>query len=82
MITVKIIKDGYGHKPGQVLTLNEFDAGKLMAFGYAVNHVVPKAEPVIETQMVAPPEIRVVPVIEKPVDAAGFFKRSYRRKRK
>ena len=82
MITVKIIKEGYGHKPGQVLILNEFDAGRMMAFGYAVNHVVPRAEPVIETQMVAPPEIRVVPVVEKPVDASGFFKRSYRRKKK
>ncbi len=82
MITVKIIKDGYGHKPGQVLTMNEFDAGHLMAFGYAVNHVAPKAEPVIETQMMAPPEIRVEPVVEKPLDGTGFFKRSYRKKRK
>ena len=82
MITVKIIKDGFGHKPGQVLSLNEFEAGKLMAFGFAVNYVVPKVEPVIETQMVAPPEIRVDPVVEKPVDAGGYFKRAYRRKRK
>ncbi len=81
MITVKIIADGYGHKPGQVLTMNEFDAGHLMAFGYAVNHVAPKAEPAVETQMVAPPETRIEPVIEKPVEAAGYFKRAYRRKR-
>jgi len=82
MITVKIIKDGFGHKPGQVLTLNEFDAGRLMAFGYAENYVAPKVEPVIETQMVAPPEIRIDPVLEKPIDAVGYFKRTYRRKRK
>jgi hypothetical protein len=82
MITVKIIKEGYGHKPGQVLSLNEFDAGRLMAFGYAENHVAPKVGPVIETQMVAPPEIRIEPIIEKPVDAGGYFKRAYRRKKK
>jgi hypothetical protein len=77
-ISVKIVKEGYGHKPGQMLKLTEFDAGHLMAFGYAV----PYFEPKVETQMVEPPETRVEPVIEKPVDVAGYFKRSYRRKHK
>ena len=72
-ITVKVIKAGYGHKPGQVLTLNEFDAGHLMGFGFAVPYVEPK----VETQMVAPNEIRVLP-IETPVK---FFKRRGRRKK-
>ena len=58
MITVKIVKDGYGHKPGQVLTLTEFDAGHLMAFGYAVNYEPPKPGLKVETQMVAAPEVR------------------------
>ena len=72
-ITVRVIKAGYGHKPGQVLTLNEFDAGHLMGFGFAVPYVEKNVECAVEKQ----PEIRVTP-IEKPVT---FLKRRGRPKK-
>ena len=84
MITVKVIKEGYGHKPGHVLKLTEFEAGHLTAFGYAVPYVEQK----IETQMVSAPEKRIEPekakIIEpaKPAETVGYFKRAYRRKLK
>lgn len=77
MITVKVVKEGYGRKPGQVLTLSEFDAGLLLAFGYAVNYEAPKPDLKVETQMVSQPEIRVE-AIEQPV---SFFKRRGRPKK-
>ena len=84
MLTVKIVKEGYGHKPGQVLTLTEFDAGHLMAFGYAVNYEPPKPELKVETQMVAVPEVRafvhqreepVKIIVEPERKGRGLFKR-------
>ena len=81
-IKVKIIKDGYGHKPGQILELTEFEAGHLMGFKYAVPYI----EPVIETRPVVQPEVRIfippVPVAKpeqivvaakEPDKAVGFF---------
>jgi len=93
MITVKVVKDGYGHKPGQVMTLSEFDAGHLMSFGYAVNYEPPKPELKIETQMVAPPEVRVNAFIDKRPDPVklvvepepkplGIFRRGRQRNKK
>lgn len=73
-------------KAGDIISgLSEFEVGRNLAEGNIVAHnepIVPRVGHVIETQIVAPPEIRVVPVVEKPVDASGFFKRSYRRKKK
>lgn len=75
-ITVKIVKAGYGHLPGQVLTLNEFEAGHLIAFGYGVTFH-DKAES-IETQTVKPPETQsgFTPV-EKPI---SFLRKGRRKK--
>ena len=84
-ITVKVIKAGYGHKPGQVLTLNEFDAGHLMGFGFAVPFVEGK-----EIMAVSPPETRnehshepIEDVLNKEEEKAApiFFKRRGRRKK-
>ena len=83
-ITLRIIKNGYGYKTGQVITAkDDFESGHLMGFGFAEPYSVPVVEKKIETQMVTPPETRVEPAVEKPSDAAGYFsKRVYRRKRK
>jgi hypothetical protein len=71
-IKVEIVKKGYGHSIGQVLTLNEFDAGHLMAFGFAVPYVAKK----YESQIVSPPETRIAPAIEeKPVDIIPAIKK-------
>ena len=89
-ITVKVIKEGYGHKPGQVLTLTEFDAGHLMAFGYAVPFVAQK----VEAQIVVQPETRHIEVssivagkrelveIEETKKPPAFFRRRGGRKPK
>lgn len=74
-ITVKVIKEGYGHKPGQVLTLNEFDAGHLMGFGFAVPYVESK----VETQKMVQPENRIE--VKEPENPSAFFKRRGRRKK-
>ena len=86
MITVKIIKEGFGHKPGQVLTLTEFDAGRLLAFDFAETYTVPKVTPIIETQMVSAPEVREMATqdtieikIEPETKNHGIFKRRGRR---
>lgn len=71
MIKVEIVKDGYGHSVGQVLELTEFDAGHLMAFGFAVPYVKRQYETAIEK----PIEIRAE---EKPV---SIFGRRGRRKK-
>ena len=77
MITAKIIKAGYGYKPGQIVKLTEQNWSLLSAFGFAENYVEPKIKQPIETQMVSQPEIRIVP-IEQPVT---FFKRRGRPKK-
>ena len=90
---VRIIKDGYGRKAGQVVTVTEFDGGHLMAFGFAVPYVEERRE----VQTVAPPETRVVlpkietivtpPVVDLKVDAPkvekpkGIFGRRGRQKK-
>lgn len=84
-IKVKIIKEGYGHKPGQVLELTEFEAGHLMGFKYAVPYIEGR-----EVRPAAPPETRVEhshePVempapVEDKKEPASFFKRRGRRKK-
>ena len=94
MITVKIIKEGFGHKPGQVLTLTEFDAGRLLAFDFAETYTVPKVAPVVETQIVIQPETRHIEVsnlgagkrefveIEETKKPPAFFRRRGGRKPK
>lgn len=87
-ITVRIVKKGYGHSVGQVLSLTEFDAGHLMAFGYAVPVVQER-----EKAIAAPPEVRVAEAQPLPATEAGeivikplsepvsFFNRRGRRKK-
>jgi hypothetical protein len=90
MIIVRIIKNGYGHKEGQVFSCSEFEAGHLMAFGYAVPAVEKKPErrpvvppetrietpPAIETQPIPEIKTEVKPDIKKP---AGIFRRGRRK---
>lgn len=85
-IKVRIVNKYHGYSPGQVVTLNEFEAGHLMAFKYAVPYIEGR-----ETRPVVPPETRIdhvhepikLEVIkeeenEKP---STFFKRRGRRKK-
>ena len=80
-------------KEGDIISgLSSFEVSRNLAEGNIVAHnepIIPRVGQVIETQMVAPAEIRTDPVldtfkplVEKPVEAAGYFKRAYRRKRK
>ena len=88
-IKVKITKEAYGHKPGQVLELSEFEAGHLMGFGFAVPYVEPK----VENAKAVQPEVRIlvppVPIIvtdsvtekKEPEKPSGLFGRRGRRKK-
>jgi hypothetical protein len=64
MIAVRIVKEGYGHTPGDCLTLCEFEAGHLIAFGYAVPYEPQGRECAVD----GPLEIRP---IEMPVEIMG-----------
>ena len=84
MMTLKIIKDGYGRKTGQVVNVTEFDGGHLMAFGFAVPYVEDKRQAAVVTQpetRIEPgskPEQKIITPIEQPV---SFFKRRGRPKK-
>jgi hypothetical protein len=91
MIMVRIIKNGYDHKEGQVFSCSEFEAGHLMAFGYAVPAVEKKPErrPVVppETRIETLPEIEIQPEPEIKIEVkpeikkpAGIFRRARRKK--
>lgn len=64
MMHVKVVKEGYGHAPGDCLTLCEFEAGHLIAFGYAVPYTPEGRECATD----GPVEIRP---IEMPVEILG-----------
>jgi hypothetical protein len=84
MMTIRIIKDGYGRKAGQVVTVTEFDGGHLMAFGFAVPYVEDKrqtavvAQPETRTEPSSKTEQKIIHPIEQPV---SFFKRRGRPKK-
>lgn len=61
MISVRIVKPGYGHEVGNCLELCEFEAGHLIAFGYAVPYTPQGRECAVD----GPLEVRA---IEMPVE--------------